>query len=119
MKVIEIKFSSSSSSYERKLSLHIKGDPKAFYKYARSKTKIKDTVGPMTDDFGNAILDDGVNVKLLNEYFASIFTKENLVDIPMYNKASYKNALNTVDFTEEAVYDKLCKLRADKSPGVD
>ena len=72
----------------------------AFYKYARSKTKIKDTVGPMTDDFGNVILDDGVNVKLLNDYFASIFTKENLVDIPMYNKASYRHALNTVDFTE-------------------
>ena len=82
-------------------------------------SKIKDTVGPMTDDFGNAILDDGVNVKLLNEYFASIFTKENLVDITMYNKASCKNALNTVDFTEETVYDKLCKLRADKSAGVD
>ena len=48
-------------SYEKKLSLHIKDDPKAFYKYARSKTKIKDTVGPMTNDFGNAILDDGVN----------------------------------------------------------
>ena len=44
---------------------------------------------------------------------------ENFVDIPMYNKASYKNALNTVDFTEETVYDKLCRLRADKSPGVD
>ena len=73
----------------------------------------------MTDDFGNAILDDGVNGKLLNEYFASIFTKVNLVDIPMYNKVSYKNALNTVDFTEETVYDKLCKLRADKSPVVD
>ena len=51
-------------SYERKLSLYIKDDPKAFYKYAHSKTKIKDTVHPMTDDFGNAILDDGVNVKL-------------------------------------------------------
>ena len=87
--------------------------------YARSKAKIKDTAGPMTDNFCNAILDDGVNVKLLNEYFASIFTKENLVDIPMYNKASYINALNTVDFTEETVYDKLCKLRADKSPGAD
>ena len=73
----------------------------------------------MTDDFGNAILDDGVNVKLLNEYFASIFTKENLVDIPMYNTASNKNALNIGDFTEETVYDKLCKLRADKSPGED
>ena len=58
-------------------------------------------------------------MKLLNEYLASIITKENLVDIPMYNKASYINALNTVYFNEETVYDKLCKLRADNSPGVD
>ena len=96
------------------MSLHIKDDPKAFHKYARSKTKMKDTVGPMTDDFGNAILDYGVNVKLLNEYFASIFTKENFADIPMYNKVSYINALNTVDFTEEIVHHKLCKLRAER-----
>ena len=94
-------------------------DPRTFYVYARSKTKMKEIVGPMTDDFGDAILDDGVNVKLLDEYFASIFTKENLVDKPMYNKTSYINALNTVDCTEETVHDKLCKLRADKSPGVD
>ena len=87
--------------------------------YILRMTNIKDTVGPMTDDLGNAILDDGVNVKQLNEYFASIFTKENLVDIPMYNKSYHRNALNTVDFTEETVYDQPCKLRADKSPGVD
>ena len=37
----------------------------------------------------------------------------------MHNKESNMNALNTVDFTEETVYHKLCKLRADKSPGVD
>ena len=37
----------------------------------------------------------------------------------MCNKASYINALNTVDFTEETVYDKLCELRADKSLGDD
>ena len=60
----------------------------------------------MTDDVGNVILDDGVNGKLLNEYFASIFTKENLLDIPLYNKASYENASKTVDFIEETVYDK-------------
>ena len=54
----------------------------------------------MTDDFGNVILDDGVTVKLLNEYFATIFTKKNLLDIPIYNKACNVNALNTVDFTE-------------------
>ena len=94
------------------MSLHIKDDPNAFYEYVGSKTKIKDTVGPMTDNIGNVILDDGVNVYLLNEYFASIYTNENLVDIPMYNKTSYINASNTVDFTEVTVYDKICTLRA-------
>ena len=49
----------------------------------------------MNYDFGNVILDDGVNVKLLNEYLASIFTKENFVYIPMYNKTSNINALYT------------------------
>ena len=106
-------------SYERKLSLHIKDDPRAFYMYvvvssphqsppivvvfymyARSKTKMKDTVGPLTDDFGNVIRDDGVNAKLINEYFALISTKDNLMNIPMCNKQSYINALNTVDCTE-------------------
>ena len=37
----------------------------------------------------------------------------------MYNKESYVNVINTVDFTEETVHDKLCKVGADKSPGVD
>ena len=103
-------------SYEQKLSINIKDDPKAS---ASRKTKMKDTIGPMTGDFGNVILDDSINVKLLNEYLAKILTKENLVDIPMYNKASYINALNTVVITEETMHDELCNLRADKSPGVD
>ena len=41
------------------------------------------------------------------------------MDIPIRNKASYINVLNTVDITEETVHDKLCKLRADKSSDVD
>ena len=42
----------------------------------------------------------------------------NLVDIPMCKKALCINALNTVDFTDETVYDEPCMFRADKSPGV-
>ena len=83
-------------SYEGKLSLHIKDDPRAFYRNARSNMKMKDAVGPMTDDFSSIIPDDDVNVKLLNEYFASIFTEENLMDMSMCDRDSYANALNTV-----------------------
>ena len=49
-------------SYERRSSLHIKDDPRVFNEYARSMTKTKETIGPLTDDFGNVILEDGVNV---------------------------------------------------------
>ena len=66
---------------------------------------VYDDVGPMTDDLGNVILDGGVNARLLNEYLASIFNKENLVDIPMCDKLSYVYDFNTVDFNEETVYD--------------
>ena len=37
----------------------------------------------------------------------------------MCNNASYTNASNTVNFTEETVNYKRCKFRANKSPGVD
>ena len=36
----------------------------------------------------------------------------------MCKKAVCINALNTVDFTDETVYDEPCKFWADKSPGV-
>ena len=39
--------------------------------------------------------------------------------INIYYYIYYINSLNTVDFTEETVYDKLCKLKGGKSPGVD
>lgn len=44
--------------------------PKPFKSNARSKIKTKEAVGPLTDDDGEVILDDSVNVRLLNEYFA-------------------------------------------------
>ena len=60
---------SAKRSCERELSLRIKDDPKAFCEYAHRKTKTKDTVGPVNDDFGNGILDDGANVKrIVNTY---------------------------------------------------
>ena len=73
----------------------------------------------MTDDFGNVILDDGVNEKLLNEYFVSIFTKENLVDIPLYNKHLMKMLQILLISLKRKCMLKKIKLRGDKSPDAD
>ena len=79
---------------------------------------MKDTVGPLTDDIGNVILDDGVIAKLLIDYVASIFAEENLQYIPMCDRASHVNALKN-DFTDETKHGELSRLRAGKTPGVD
>jgi len=34
----------------KKIARNIKKDSKAFFKYARSKTKVKSTVGPLLDE---------------------------------------------------------------------
>jgi len=36
-------------TFERKLGMDIKSNPKSFYAYVRSKTKVKEVVGPLKD----------------------------------------------------------------------
>jgi len=54
---------------ERKISKIIKNDPKAFYKYTRSKMKTKETVGPLHDEHDNLITDKNQTSEIFNKYF--------------------------------------------------
>jgi len=44
------------------------------FKYARSKTKVKSTVGPLLDDNDKHTCDDHDMGQMLNAFFASVFT---------------------------------------------
>lgn len=44
---------------------------KSFYSYIRSKFKIKERVGPLTDDLDHIITDDSEMSKLLNDFIGS------------------------------------------------
>jgi len=50
--------------------------PKSFFKYVKSKTRVKTTVGPLLDDNDVLVYDDKEMGELLNTFLASIFTKE-------------------------------------------
>ena len=39
-------------------------------------------MGPLIDDIGKVVEDDGEAANLLNDYFSSVFTKENINNIP-------------------------------------
>jgi hypothetical protein len=52
--------------FERKLAMDIKSNPKSFYAYVRSKTKVKDVVGPLKDGNNQLVSDNEVMCEILN-----------------------------------------------------
>ena len=79
-------------------------------------------MGPLKDNLGKIIVDDQQGADLLNEYFCSVFTKENLENIPQPDlkfKGTENEKLLDLVISEDDVLKKLAKLRVSKSPRVD
>ena len=72
----------AKKKYEEDLANRIQKDPKAFYSYIRSKHHTKERIGPLSNSNGEVIETTSESCKVLNEYFASVFTEESLDNIP-------------------------------------
>ena len=108
---------------EEQLAENAKRDNKSFFAYVRSKQRTKDKVGPLIDKAGKTITDDKEAASVLNEYFSSTFTIENMNNIPKPLQV-FKGNLKKRDYlditiTEEMVMKKLEKLNTNKCPGID
>ena len=105
--------------FERKLAANAKKDPKAFYAYLKSKTSNRENVGPLKEG-KSLISDEEKMVNMLNEFFTSVFTNEDLQGMPdppqMFTGST---PLVSVDITEEKVAKKIEKLRPTSAPGPD
>jgi hypothetical protein len=66
-------------NFERKLAKDIKVNPKSFYAYVRSKTKVRDAVGPLVNSAGIKESDHEEMCNILNDYFGTVFTEESIV----------------------------------------
>ncbi|XP_067895926.1 coiled-coil domain-containing protein 170-like [Heterodontus francisci] len=62
------------------MTVNIKESPKIFYWYVNCKQVVKDKVGPTKDKEGDICLEAKGKVRILNEYFVSVFTKEEDAD---------------------------------------
>jgi hypothetical protein len=120
------KYKAAKQDFEKKLAKDIKSNPKSFYAYVRSKSATKSKVSPLKDSQGNIVIEDIEICNVLNQYFSSVFTKENSncsdEDFPVLQDLFTGNpndVLQNVDITVEAVWNKLKKLSANKAPGVD
>ena len=105
---------------ETNIAKNIKQNPKAFYQYVASKTLKKEGVKELENDKGELTNNDHEKCEILNNFFSSVFTKENDENIPdfIYDKDIPNPLLNcSVSIPE---FEKaLLNLNVNKSPGPD
>ena len=103
--------------FEKKLAKDIKADRKSFFAYARSKCKSKVKVGLIEDSQGKLQEDSRVKAELLNDFFSSVFTREDDSDIPVQNPMC-EVKLQDIDVHVDII-KKLTILKEDKAAGDD
>ena len=112
----------SKRTFEKKMAGNIKNDSKSMYAYVRSKQKVRDKVGPLENNMGNIISDGFQMAEVLNEYFSSVFTTEDISSLPVPftifegNKSEH---LGQLFVTPVMITNKIKKMNDNKSPGVD
>ena len=118
-----IEIRKSKRTFEKKLADNIKNDSKSFYAYVRSKQKVLcDKVGPLENNRGNIISEGFQMAEVLNEYFSSVFTTEDISSLPVPftkfdgNKSEH---LGQLYVTPVMIANKIKKMKDNKSPGVD
>ena len=105
--------------FEMKLAEQVKGNPKSFWKYVRSKTKVKSGISDLQKEDGSLTQTDVEKAELLNKFFASVFTDENLSYVPDPDYQHNAKKLEDINISREDVLKKLKNLKPSKAPGPD
>eukprot|EP00061_Rhincodon_typus_P001110 g13748.t1 len=103
---------------EKTLAVRIKENPKAYYTYVRKKRIARVRVGPIRDSGGNMCAESEEIGEVLNEYFASVFTSERVIDF-CEDSMEWADMLEQVDVRKEDVLEIMKNMRIDKFPGPD
>ena len=111
-------------NFEQNLAEQIKDNAKLFYGYIRSKSKTKVKVGPLENSEGIIVGDNKGMSKMLNEYFSTVFTDEELNRMPIPKEREKERegndvSIDCIEVTEEKVELAIRNLKANKAAGVD
>ena len=104
---------------ERRVVMEIKSNPKIFWNMVNRKTKMKPGITDLETKECNKITDDKQKAEELNNFFVSVFTKENTQNVPILEERDFESTLESVRISEQQMGFLLKKLKIDKSPGPD
>ena len=107
--------------YEKNILSKVKDEPNFFWSYVKSKCKTRDKVCDLMKADGTLTNSGKDKAEVLNDFFVSVFTKENLSFIPTLPDRNFEHVLETFIITSADVLKKkkLSALKASKSAGLD
>ena len=111
----------AKKEFEKKLAKNAKKNSKMFWSYMKQKTVNRVSVGPLVRD-RVVITDDKQMCEVLNQQYCSVFTREDLANLPEVEHNfphSEDKELQNIKFTREKVRVRLSKLKPSSAPGPD
>lgn len=106
-------------NFEKDIARDAKYSPKKFWSYVKSRTKTRSKIPILRRKDGTIATTPLEKADTLNECFSSVFTDEQLENIPDETCEFLGEYLNKFEITVEAVQEKLLKLNPGKTPGPD
>ena len=116
-KVTEL-VATAKTQYENKIVKEVKNDPKSFWSYVNKNSNTFNHIPDLISDDGQTISDDLGKADILNNFFSSVFTNEDLENIPGIEKQT-NVVLEDIEITESKIICMLKKLNSSKAPGPD
>jgi len=118
-KEVRNKIRSGKRRMERRLAEEEKKTSKHFYSYVRKKTKTRTGVGPLKAPGGNMVTEPEEMATMLNDFFASVFTRETAGVLPEPTRPVIRNRQRNRRITTEKVKKKIDELRPNSAAGPD
>ena len=105
------------ATFEKEVARCAKTNPKTFYKYINSRTKVRVGISELHTADHRAISDE-VKATALNDFFVSVFTNED-TNPPACQTHLVDTPCPDLKLTHEQLLDELRSLNESKSPGPD
>ena len=106
-------------AFEKNIAENSKTNNKKYWKYVNSKLKTRSKVPDLKLNETVYTKSELEKVDLLNHFFTSVFTSEDLSSVPQIEKQVNEPFLTSIDITEEMTLEILKSLNPSKSIGPD
>jgi Reverse transcriptase (RNA-dependent DNA polymerase)/Endonuclease-reverse transcriptase len=105
--------------FEKRLADGGQSNKRPFYAYVKSRTKTRQSVGPLRTENGEKVADNLSMAGLLNETFGRAFTRENTANVPDPDQQHHGPELRNLRVTTRDVIFKIKRLRREAAAGPD